>query len=266
MRGRFRLKEDFVYKMPVHFSGDPFSPVRTVYGDMTNIMVAFETDPDKLAEYIPDLFEITEPKVIVAYANARDVDWMSGGEYRLIQATVPVKYIGNDEGLTGEYVLVIWENKACPIIGGREEDGMPKIFADIAFERHVGDYWFTSASYECNTFLQMEFWRGAEANGADLATARKNPKVNYFGWRCVPNLGKGGSTLSHATLYPQQMVPDQVWHGEGKLTWTTLSYEQHLLQFRVIGALAGLPVIKYLGAAMSKGCAQLNVGDSRILP
>lgn len=266
MRGKFRLKDDYMYKMPVHFGGEPFSPVRTVYGDMTMIGVRFETNPNKLAEYVPDVFEITAPHVNVGYANGRDVDWLSGGEYRLIQATVPVKYLGNDEGLAGEYVLVIWENKACPIIGGREEDGMPKIYADIAFERHVGDHWFTSASYECNTFLQMDLWRKTEADQTEVAKARETPSVNYFGWRYLPNLGKGGATLSHATLYPQQMFPKQIWHGEGKLTWVALSHEQHLMQFRIIGALAGLPVVRYLGASMTRGSAQLNVGDSRALP
>lgn len=132
MRGKFRLKDDYVYKMPVHFGGEPFSPVRTVYGDMTMIGVRFETNPDKLAEYVPDVFEITAPHVNVGYANGRDVDWL--------------------------------------------------------------------------------------------------------------------------------------WHGEGKLTWVALSHEQHLMQFRIIGALAGLPVVKYLGASMTRGSAQLNVGDSRALP
>ncbi len=266
MRGKFTLKGDYVYKMPVHFGGHPFIPVRTVYRDMTCIGISFETDLDQLAEYIPDAFEIIEPRVIVQYANARDVDWMSGGEYRLIQASAPVRYLGNEEGLTGEYVLVIWENRACPIIGGREEDGMPKIYADIAVEKHVGDHWFTSASYECNTFLQMDFWNQGEADEATVVRARENPNVNNFAWRYLPNLGRGGATLSHATLYPQQMFPKRVWHGEGKLNWTQLTQEQHLLQCGIILAMSRLPVVKYLEATMVKATAQLNVGDSRILP
>ena len=145
MRGLFRFNEEFVYKMPVHFGGDPFYPVRTVYGDMTCLGVSFRTEEDALLRFIPEDFEMLEPVVNVQYANCRDVDWMAGGEYRLIQASVPVRYEGNSEGLVGEYVLVIWENKACPILGGREEDGMPKLFADIACERHVNERWFTAA-------------------------------------------------------------------------------------------------------------------------
>ncbi len=266
MRGLFRFNEEFVYKMPVHFGGDPFYPVRTVYGDMTCLGVSFRTEEDALLRFIPEDFEMLEPVVNVQYANCRDVDWMAGGEYRLIQASVPVRYEGNSEGLVGEYVLVIWENKACPIIGGREEDGMPKIFADIASERHVGERWFTSASYESNTFLSLEVTRRGELDEEQIAGVNKNPKINFFGWRYLPNLGKGGATLSHATLYPQEMVVRRVWTGEGSLRWTPLPYEQHPLQCRIIGELAGLPVAQYLGAKMVKGTARLNVGDSRMLP
>ena len=130
------------------------------------------------------------------FANARDVEWMAGGEYRLIQVSAPVQYMGDSEGLEGEYVFVIWENKACPIIGGREEDGMPKVFADIASERHIGDRWFTSASFESFGFLSMDFTSEREMSERDIAVMNENPKVNFFGWRYLPNLGKGGAALS----------------------------------------------------------------------
>ncbi len=266
MQGKFRLKEDHVYKMPVHFGGSPFYPVRTVYGDMTVISVQYETEEEALLQLLPEDFDLLEPLVNVQYANCREVDWMAGGEYRLIQASVPARYRGNDEGLLGEYVLVIWENKACPIIGGREEDGMPKIFADIPVERHVGDRWHTGASYETHQFLSLEFRRQGALSEKDIEKKNENPGINYFGWRYLPNLGKGGAALSHATLYPQEMTADQIWTGEGEIRWTRLTQAQHPLQFYIIDALAGLPLLKYRGAAMMKGTSRLNVGDSRRLP
>ena len=266
MKGRFQLKADQVYKMPVHFGGNPFYPVRTVYGDMTGISIEYETDPEALLEYIPEDFELLKPLVNVGYANCRDVDWMAGGEYRLIQVTAPVEFRGNNEGLKGFYALVIWEDKACPILGGREEDGMPKLFADIPCERHVGDHWFTGASYESHTFLKLDFWRQNQLGEKDTAAINENPKINFFGWRYLPNLGRGGATLSHLTFYPQENHVKQVWTGEGKIEWTCLSQEQHPLQWHIIHALAKLPVVKYTSATMSKSWARLNVGDSRILP
>jgi len=64
-RGKFKLKDDHIYKMPVHFGGDPFYPVRTVYRDMTGISIQFETDQEALLEIIPHDFELLEPVVNV---------------------------------------------------------------------------------------------------------------------------------------------------------------------------------------------------------
>jgi hypothetical protein len=103
MRGEFQFREGYVYKMPVHFSGFPFYPVRVTHGDMTAMLIEFETDESALARFIPEDFELLRPAVTVQFANFRDVEWMSNGEYRLIQASAPVRYEGNSEGLEGVY-------------------------------------------------------------------------------------------------------------------------------------------------------------------
>lgn len=265
MRGKFELKGDMVYKMPVHFGGDPFYPVRTVYGDMTVLSLGFYTEEGALLEMLPKQFDLKDPVVNIQFAECRDVDWMSGGEYRLIQASVPVTYMGSEESLDGEYMLVIWENKTCPIIGGREEDGMPKIYADIAALRHNGDHWFTAASYECNTFLRVGFDKGRALEPAEVDLMNRVPLINCFGWRYIPKLGMGGASLSHATLYPQEKTIHKGWEGDGRIEWPKFEPEMNLVQYRTIKAMSDLPVLDHRPALMLKTSARLNVGDSRSL-
>ena len=74
MKGKFRIKEDLVYKMPVHFSGDPFYPVRTVYGDMTTICISYETEEEALLRFIPEDFDLISPTVNIQFAESRDID------------------------------------------------------------------------------------------------------------------------------------------------------------------------------------------------
>ncbi len=57
-KGKFVFNADFIYKMPVHFGGAPFYPVRVVYGDNTVICVDYETDENALLSYIPEDFEL----------------------------------------------------------------------------------------------------------------------------------------------------------------------------------------------------------------
>lgn len=265
MKGKFKFQDNYVYRMPVHFGGASFFPWSVVHEDTLNIVVKYETDPEALVQYLPEVFELREPIVSVQYSNSREVAWMSNGEYRLVQVSIPVKYKGKSEEIAGDYALVVWENKTCPIIGGREEDGVPKIFADIACERHVGDHWFTAASYESCTFLQIDINKKNELSGEDINNMNRNLKINLFGWRYLPNLGKGGAALSQATLYPQEMYAKQAWNAEGSIRWTKLTSEQHPLQHHIIEALANLPVLKYANAMLLKGTVKLNVGDSRVL-
>ncbi|HNY82614.1 MAG TPA: acetoacetate decarboxylase, partial [Thermotogota bacterium] len=79
MRGKFSMKKDWVYKMPAHFLGAPFYPYRAIYPDMLAIEVSYETDAERLLQYLPDVFELRTPVVSIQYSNCRDVEWMSGG-------------------------------------------------------------------------------------------------------------------------------------------------------------------------------------------
>ncbi|EHM10374.1 acetoacetate decarboxylase [Thermanaerovibrio velox DSM 12556] len=265
MRGRFSLRDDMVYSMPVHFSGRAFEPVAAEYGDMTCVRLSFETDPEVLLNYLPGCFELVEPRVDVQYASCRDVKWMSGGDYRLLQVTVPARYVGEREVITGDYALVVWEDKACPIIGGREEDGVPKLFAQIASERHVGDHWFTSAAYESCQFCSLDFWGGERISDEDLAGMNREGRVNLFGWRYIPNLGGPGGALSQPTLYPQRVSFRSAQRGMGLVSWTKIGFERHPVQWRIIDALADMPVLGWRGALMTWGSAVLEVGSSRAL-
>ncbi|MCX7829056.1 MAG: acetoacetate decarboxylase family protein [Thermanaerothrix sp.] len=263
MRGRFSLREDMVYSMPVHFSGRSFEPVVAEYGDMTCVRLGFDTDPEALLGYLPECFDLIEPRVDVQYANCRDVKWMSGGEYRLLQVTVPARYVAGKEVIEGDYALVVWEDKACPIIGGREEDGVPKLFAQIAPERHVGDHWFTSIAYESCQLCSLDFWGKEDVPPLDLKSM--NGRVNLFGWRYIPNLGGPGGALSHPTLYPQRVAFRCARRGAGRVSWTKVGFERHPVQWRIVEALADLPVLGWRDALMTRGAAVLEVGLSRAL-
>ncbi|MDY2984903.1 MAG: acetoacetate decarboxylase family protein [Synergistes jonesii] len=53
-----------------------------------------------------------------------------------MQAPALVRYRGGKESIEGYYPLVIFENNVVPVLGGREEDGMPKAVCGISLDRH----------------------------------------------------------------------------------------------------------------------------------
>jgi hypothetical protein len=44
----------------------------------------YETDKNKLAGYLPEGFELLRPELNVAYCQMREVSFMAGGAYNLV--------------------------------------------------------------------------------------------------------------------------------------------------------------------------------------
>jgi acetoacetate decarboxylase len=263
----FKFSEDLNYSMPAHFGGYKGSPKPLSYKDVATIRISYETDAELLAQYVPEDFEITQAVVTVAYAMCREVDWMAGGGYSLISVSVPVAYAHAGQRIEGQYILVIWENKTCPILGGRETTGIPKVFADIEDHHQIGNRAFTNASYEGREFLRIEFQIAKPIPPEALATVnQKHGHINQLGWRYIPNIGGPGAALSHATLYPVDIAVTAGWLGEGRVDWQTLTWEQHPTQAHIVRALAQLPVKANLDCAMTRGSQVLRLDLARQLP
>jgi Acetoacetate decarboxylase (ADC) len=241
--------------MPPFFGGDEFNAdLEARVNDVTGLNFTQTTDGDRLADYLPEVFEMLRPEFTISYNQFREVEFMAGGSYNLVQIGVPVRFTGKRDRLEGTLALVIWENKTQPIIGGREEDGMPKIHADIEDLHSLQQKHFTNVSHEGNTFLRLEMI-GAQPVSEQQLEHIKAASLNFnaFGWRYIPKVGAPGAELNQPILYPQGMNISSVWTGRGTAQWTKLSYEQNPFQWKIINALAELPVKATNPVMMIKG-------------
>jgi hypothetical protein len=260
----FKFLENHNYFMPAHFGGYEGQPKPCVYSDVTAMVINYQTDPEMLAQYVPEGFELTHPVLSLAYVMNHGVDWMAGGSYNLICVQVPVVY--TREHLDGLYVLAVWENKTEPILPGRETTGIPKIFANIPDHRQLGDRSFANASYDGSAFLKMDFKRTRKMTPEELAAKNQQGKLNWFGWRYIPNIGKPGAALSHATLYPLESTFTAGWLGDGQVKWEALTWEQHPMQAHIVNALGQLPIKGYIGCEMTQKIQVLRNDIARQLP
>ena len=267
MRGQFVCKDQMTYRMPVHFRGMRYDPnTRVVYRNVMSFSVEQRTDEKALAKLVPVDFEIVRPSIVWGYANCRDVDFMAHGEYRIFQAVVPVRYEKDGQAIDGVYPLVIFENDATPIVGGREEDGMPKVYCDIAGERHYERHWFANASLYCDTMLRFDYHEAAPLNDTALQALRENPLVNNFGYRYIPLVSASGAATSGPVLYPQEAHPDVGWAGEMSVEvrpprhW----YENYTL-YTALQTLHDLPNLGFTNGMRTLGSLRLCVADSQAL-
>jgi acetoacetate decarboxylase len=268
MKGSFKtaIDNNTTCNMPVHAFCRPFNPNQvSVFGKCSGLSIPFETKEKVLAQYIPDCFEILEPLVDVRFLHCGDVDFLSGSSYNILDVTIPVQFNEKGNKLTGLYPLCMFENDCEAIISGREGYGLPKTFANIADARHVGDHWFTTAGYNGEMFVELNFNEKKKLNEDKIAALNKDPRCNYFGWRVIPNIGKGGCTIGEPTLYPHNFIYSDVWTGEGTVNWRDLGLEKCIMQGMLIHILANIPVMKYLPAQRSLFRRELLLGGSKSL-
>jgi acetoacetate decarboxylase len=259
----FRFEDDKTYRIPAHFGGTVFDPeAKAYYHDVMTLGYTYTTDGDRLADYVPEGFELIRSELNVQFQQCRRVEWMAGSYYNLVQVGVPVRFKGEVDRLEGSFALVVWENKTTPILTGREM-GVPKIYADIEDLHIIGDTYRTRASYEGSTFLEMEMVgsqpvdeRQAKSLGGD---------VNAFGWRYVPKVGAPGAELSQPILFPMRFETESAWTGSGTLRWTAPTWEQNPTQWQIIKALAELPMLGMSPVMLLKGRAILMEARGRVL-
>ena len=259
----FKFEDNKCYRMPAHFGGAVFDPEACAfYHDVVTIAYTYTTDGDRLADYLPEGFELIRPELNIQYQQCRQIDWMAGSYYNLIWVSAPVRFNGQRDQLQGEFALVVWENKTTPILTGQQM-GMPKIYADIEDLHIVGPTYRTRASYEGSTFLQIEMTDPKPLEEPQVKALEAD--VNSLGWRYVQKIGDPGAELSQPTLYPMRWEPNSAWTGRGIVEWRELTWEQNPMQWHIIKALAELPVIDMAPVMMMKGRMVLVDSRGRVL-
>jgi len=263
----FKFEANKVYHMPPFFGGFEFrADIEARVNDVVSLNFTQTTDGNRLAEYLPEGFELLRPDLIISYCQLREVEFMAGGRYNLVQVGVPVRFNGKRDRLEGTFPLVIWENKTRPIVGGREESGQPKIYADIEDLHIVQQRYFTNVSYEGNTFLRLEMVIAEPVDERALEQIKAGiTNYNNFGWRYIPKVGGPGAELSQPILYPQGMKVNSAWIGRGDVQWTKLSWEQDESQWEIIKALAELPIKAMAPVIMTKGAIIMKPFAGRVL-
>jgi acetoacetate decarboxylase len=262
----FRLQKDIEYLMPVHFGGNTYDPSYKAHQKVTQLAVVYETDCAGLERYIPEQLELQAPEVTVALSQLTEINWLMGGRYNLVAVQVPVRFVGKKDRVDSAYPLVLWENSTAPILTGREQTGVPKIFADIE-DLHVAPPYFASTvSYEGNTFLRMMFEAGSPFTGKDLEKAKNQFKtLDCIGWRYIPKVGGRGADLSQFILFPQWMEVGSACAGKGSIAWTEVTPMQNPRQHHIINALASLPVKKVIQSVLLEGEVYLDAPHARVL-
>ncbi len=178
--------------------------------------IRFRSSRTYLQQLLPPGFAFVSPATVCeATLSCRTLDgmtWLGGGGYSLIMLELhAVAFTKHDgERVIGSFVPLLLENLADPIITGREELGMPKVFSDIAVEA-TSDGAEVTMSWRGTVFGRMSVQGLREvvaSNGEAPPQPRQGPpapvEVGQLSYRYVPAVGQHGKAdAEYAVLVPK---------------------------------------------------------------
>ncbi|TWU07568.1 acetoacetate decarboxylase family protein [Stieleria varia] len=268
LRGRIEAEPNWL--MPIHFGpiewgGD--QQVGAPQYEVTAISLKYVTDEEQLTKYLPVGFELDGPPLLnITYSQNTEISWLAGGQYNIVAVTAHVRFNGEQDVLTGEYALVLWENLAEPILAGREALGIPKIHGDIEDHRISNGIWSTRLSKNGSAILDLEASNAEKVETAQLKTLRDSA-MNHrlLGWKYIPNENCTAPLVSYATVLPSKSVVHEAWSAQGNLDWHTQAWKTNPTQSHIVNALASLPIVEKKSCTITRSSKTLLSGKARRL-
>ncbi|KAF7195924.1 FAD-dependent monooxygenase ltmM [Pseudocercospora fuligena] len=276
-RYTWSLKPGLYWRMPIEFGplpgprqrhdGDPFT---SQHSSFVSAIVRFKTERSLLQVLLPtdrSNYRFMSPGTI-AYASFMqhtfsNLDWLGGGGYHLLGFYIHgVEHVGsNGEIPRGTYIPVLFESLADPILSGREELGMPKLFSSI-------DVYRRATSLRVNASWQGAVWGNfawtalKEIDLPKEAPSTGTAEDGMFCYKYLPRVGNAPdqpADADHPILIPAvdktcKPVIDRMWKAKDatirldKLDWQALPTMHH-----IIARLQELPILEVVDAQVVEG-------------
>ena len=262
----YELRGDRLYMMPTHFGPSPGlrqTPDGGRHIDdrpikVTRYSVPFLTRAEQLATHLPPGFVLDgDPVVTVDFGFMTDIHWLAGRGYNIAGVRFPVQYRGERDQVSGQFLSVLWENMADPVLSGREQLGFSKIFANIENPREQHGVITAGANWEGFEFLRFRLENARQLSSEEMQQALSMPMgEGLLHYKYIPATGEpwNEADAAYATLTPfkseagTEITVKAMWFGNGELTFNRPTWEQMPTQNHIVEAFCNLDVLEYLPA------------------
>ena len=279
-------KPNLYWRMPVSFGPFP-GPRQTVDGvprtathsTFTTASIKFKTSRTLLENLFPSAsFRFKSPGT-VAYASfsqttLNKMEWLGGSGYRHLGLYIHgVQYTKQDgEVLDGTFLPILFESLTDPIVSGREELGMPKLFCTVDLWRRATSYRI-QAGWQGATFGSLALEGLTEVDpSAEKGTIGGEDDQGIFAYKYIPRVGeRGKADVEHATFVPHaeesKVVPSTVQRvykaDKASVKFDGLDWEALPTLHHVVSRLAEIPIYEVIGAKVVEGVGVPDVSSAR---
>lgn len=279
------------WRMPLAFGPMP-GPRQTHYGHprsgeastFTTASIRFKTSRTALQNLFPpgrSGYRFTSPGT-VAYASYSQttldgMEWLGGSGYNhlglYIHGVEYTKPNGSGKKVQGTYMPILFESLADPIVSGREELGMPKLYSAIDVFRRGED------AYHIQTSWQGAVWGNFHLTGLEAVDPRKDAgsisgeaDEGIIVHRYMPSVGRENKGVkaeadyacfdAFANAEPKPKVKKAWKAREAKFEIEGLDWKNLPTLHHVVGRLAELPVYEVMGAKVVQGVGVPDVSGA----
>ncbi|VZH94270.1 unnamed protein product [Fusarium fujikuroi] len=279
-------KPHLYWRMPVSFGPFP-GPRQTFTGEarnatnstFTTASIKFKTSRTLLQNLFPSTsFRFKSPGT-VAYASfsqttLNKMEWLGGSGYRHIGLYIHgVQYVQKDGTVRdGTFLPILWESLTDPIVSGREELGMPKLYCSIDIWKRVNSYRIQTGWQGVNFgSFTLEGLREVDS-GSSKGTIGGEDDEGIFAYKYIPKVGdRGKADVEHATFVPHaeesKVVPSKVLRvftaDKASFEFDPHDWEALPTLHHVVSRLAEVPVYEILGAKVVEGVGVPDVSSAR---
>ena len=241
---------------------------RLIYSQTEAVAIQYLTDPAAIASLLPVCYKPgKEPQVTVLFAYNNGLDFMAGGGYRLAAVQVSARFDGDQDHVEGDYILVMFEDQTRPIIGGREDLGVPKLYADISSIKVFPDGRLRcEASLWGHLLFALELLLPKKQNSVVRLAANKiiNSRP-WLAYKYIPSLD-GPPDADYPTISKNDTTINDLWFAKsGTLFFGNAETNDVGHVKTLIDALKTLSVKKIKQALHLRGSAVLRYDLSRRL-
>lgn len=293
-RWKWSQKPNMYWRMPIGFGPFP-GPRQDAQGralqdglqrTFSTTSIKFKTSRTYLETLFPTAQFRFKSRASVCQASISvtelgNMQWLGGKGYRHLGLYIHgVEYVRKDGAgtISGTHLAVLFESLSDPIVSGREELGMPKLFCDIDIDRSANDDEVRiAASFRGARFVDMRVGGLREDDVAsESGTIGGEADYGILTYRYIPAVGRPGVAdveypivVPHEEEEPKGTVKKVLRPREGAgssnvslnmqgLDWTQLPTLHH-----VASALAEIPIYEVVSAKVVEGTGVPDVSAAR---
>ncbi|EFX04464.1 FAD-binding domain containing protein [Grosmannia clavigera kw1407] len=282
----WKRKPHLYWRMPVSFGPFP-GPRQTFEGlprtatqsTFVTASVKFKTSRTMLQNLFPSVsFRFKSPGTVAhasfSQTTLNGMEWLGGGGYRHLGLYIHgVEYVTKSGAvLDGTFLPLLFENLTDPIVSGREELGMPKLYCSIDVWRRAASYRI-QAGWEGASFGSIVLKDLVEADPASTkGTIGGEDDQGLFAYKYIPRVGERGcADVEHATFVPHaeeaRVVSSRVVRmfetSKASVSFEALDWESLPTLHHVVSRLAEIPIYEVIGAKVVEGLGPIPPKDIR---